>query len=557
MEPDTADRLATSMPWLDGAADALLAATEPILGEDAPRALKDALYGVWLGHPLHPAVIALPVGCWTASAIFDLMGEERAADLTLDLGLASAGLAALSGAAQWRDATNDEGPRRLGALHAMLNTAGTACYLGSSIARRNGNRTGGLALSTLGLAVTMASGWIGGELAYQMGVGVDRNAFQSPPDDWTDVLADADLPENTPVRVDAGDTPVMLFRDEHGIHAIGATCSHLGGPLDEGKIENDCVECPWHGSVFRLRDGAVVHGPATSPQPRFEAEIRDGRILVRPQQPRAMGMPSAADISAAIPDAIPEAARDAVRAAVPEAARDAVREGIPDAAQGIARAAADRVVSVLPGHGGEQRQDQGQGQDREREPDHDAAAHADAAFGIRAATPSDSSPSSPPAARGGTDGPSGAPTSGGSQSQPSGDSASRATADAATSDRPASGGSAAEAGADRSTAAPDGAAGSSRQSSNAAPAGAASAGAAMGVAGGNVPASPTATAPNADSVPGDGTKDCPPGYPIKGNADSGIYHKPHQGSYDRTIPEYCFASPEAAEAAGFRPVGGR
>ncbi len=567
MEPDTADRLAASMPWLDGAAETLIAATEPILGEDAPRGLKDALYGVWLGHPLHPAVVALPVGCWTASAIFDLLGEERAADLTLDLGLASAGLAAVSGAAQWRDATNDEGPRRLGALHAILNTAGTACYLGSSIARRNGNRTGGVALSTLGLAVTMASGWVGGELAYQMGVGVDRNAFQSPPDDWTDVLAEDDLPENTPVRVDVGDTPVMLYRDEHGIHAIGAVCSHLGGPLDEGKIENDCVECPWHGSVFRLRDGGVVHGPATSPQPRFETDVRDGRIYVRPQQPQAMEMPSAADLSAAIPEGIPEAvqgiaregipaarsavenipavAREAV-AGMPEAARDAV-EGLPGAAQGIVREAADRVVSVLPGQGGEQRQDQsqergsGQEQDRERSGGHgregqstgDALASGSAALGIRGTAQSASSGTS------------------GERAETGGDYAGAMTGDAVTSERPAG---ANRLGGSEST----GWAGSGaeRGEGDSASADAAAPGDDLVVAGTDVPAPPTASAPNAESVPGDGSRECPPGYPIKGNADSGIYHKPHQGSYDRTIPEYCFASPEAAEAAGFRPVGG-
>lgn len=521
MEPDTADRLATSMPWLDGAAGTLLAATEPILGEDAPRALKDALYGVWLGHPLHPAVVALPVGCWTASAVFDLMGEKRAADLTIDLGLASAGLAAVSGAAQWRDATNDEGPRRLGALHAILNTAGTACYLGSSIARRNGNRTGGIALSTLGLAVTMVSGWVGGELAYEMGVGVDRNAFQSPPDDWTDVLADGDLPENTPVRVDVGDTPVMLYRDEHGIHAIGAVCSHYGGPLDEGTIENDCVQCPWHGSVFRLRDGGVVHGPATSPQPRFEVDVRGGRIFVRPMVAGPMELPSASDISAAIPEAIPEAARGAIRG------------GVPEAAQSIVREAADRVVSVLPGQGGEQRREhvraQGDGTEQARERTGDASAPGSAALGIRSSARSGDEPSSQAAGRGATDAQSGSPTiSSRRPGQRANAGSGGMTADAVTGERPSGAGSRADAGSsDRSAAA----------SADAAP------GAELVVAGTDVPAPPTASAPNADSVPGDGSKECPPGYPIKGNADSGIYHKPNQGSYDRTIPEYCFARP--------------
>ena len=73
-------------------------------------------------------------------------------------------------------------------------------------------------------------------------------------------------------------------------------------------------------------------------------------------------------------------------------------------------------------------------------------------------------------------------------------------------------------------------------------------------------AEPTATAtaqaddPNlpANAVRGDGTNVCPEAYPIKGNASSMIYHVPGRSTYDRTIPEFCFATIEAAEAAGFR-----
>ncbi|MDX6230497.1 MAG: hypothetical protein QOI76_3887, partial [Frankiales bacterium] len=56
------------------------------------------------------------------------------------------------------------------------------------------------------------------------------------------------------------------------------------GPLASGRIHaeggEDCVTCPWHGSTFRLRDGAVVHGPATAPQPVFRTQVADGRLRV-------------------------------------------------------------------------------------------------------------------------------------------------------------------------------------------------------------------------------------------------------------------------------------
>ncbi len=65
------------------------------------------------------------------------------------------------------------------------------------------------------------------------------------------------------------------------IHAISDTCSHVGGPLHEGAIEDKVVVCPWHASRFDIRTGAVRGGPATVPQVRYDVRIQDGRIEVR------------------------------------------------------------------------------------------------------------------------------------------------------------------------------------------------------------------------------------------------------------------------------------
>jgi nitrite reductase/ring-hydroxylating ferredoxin subunit len=54
----------------------------------------------------------------------------------------------------------------------------------------------------------------------------------------------------------------------------------MSGPLSDGEIAGGCVTCPWHGSVFRLADGGVVHGPATAPQPAFATRVREGVVEV-------------------------------------------------------------------------------------------------------------------------------------------------------------------------------------------------------------------------------------------------------------------------------------
>ena len=280
-------KVSKEMPWLDGIAETMEHAFEPVLGEEAPRGPRDFLYGTWLGHSLHAALIPIPVGSWSAALLFDLMGEKRAADLTLGLGLLGAVGAAVTGAAQWQDTTNEEAPRRLGALHALLNVAATGLMAGSWVLRRQGQRKPGVALSALGLGVNTASAWLGGELAYELGIGVNHAAFEMPPAKWTDVAALNDLADGKPHRVEANGTPVLLLRQGDQIRAIGATCPHLGGPLDEGPIEGDTVTCPWHGSVFSLGDGALIHGPAMMPVAAYEVRVKGGRIAIRANAERA------------------------------------------------------------------------------------------------------------------------------------------------------------------------------------------------------------------------------------------------------------------------------
>lgn len=281
MRTKITDRLVAAMPWLDEVAGVLQKVGEPIAGQHAPRPLKDALVGTWIGHPLHPAVVDLPIGFWTSSLVLDVAGEERAADLTLTFGLATAAGAAVTGIAQWQDATNDDSPRRLGALHASLNGLATVLYGASLLQRRRGSRTVGVVLATAGYAVANASAWLGADLAYDLGIGVDHTAFEQAPSDWVSVLDESALEEGVPKRVRAKGYPVMLLKRDNKIEAIAATCPHLGGPLDKGKIDGDTVTCPWHGSVFCLADGSLVHGPATAPVTAFEARVADGKIAVR------------------------------------------------------------------------------------------------------------------------------------------------------------------------------------------------------------------------------------------------------------------------------------
>lgn len=275
-------RLSASAPWLDKPASILKQVSEPVLGPDAPDSLKDALYGTWLGHPLHPALTDVPVGAWTVSAALDLLGQERAADATLKLGVLGAVGAAVTGAAQWYDLQEMEEPRRLGALHAMMNTTALGFYLASWALRDRGHRGSGVATAFTGYAIASSSAWIGGHLSFRLGIGVSRDAFLEPADTWIDVGLLDDFPDGQLGRVDADGIPVVVYRDGEYVYAAAATCTHVGGPLDEGERDGTCVTCPWHGSTFDLRDGAVIHGPATAPVQVYETRNDSGAIQIRP-----------------------------------------------------------------------------------------------------------------------------------------------------------------------------------------------------------------------------------------------------------------------------------
>lgn len=248
-----------------------------------PTGVKNALSGSWLGHQLHPVLTDLPIGAWGAATALDLTaGEEGAAASRrlVGLGILASAPTALSGAADWADTQGAD--KRVGLVHALLNGTASALQAGSWFARRRGHRGAGVALSLMALGLTLGSAYLGGHLSFVRGTGVNRTAFQRDVRAWTDVAADADITEGSLTRVSAKGVPVLLTKRNGRLHAISAVCTHAGGPLDEGELDGEgCVTCPWHGSRFRLDDGAVERGPASVAQPRWDVRVDDGRVRVR------------------------------------------------------------------------------------------------------------------------------------------------------------------------------------------------------------------------------------------------------------------------------------
>lgn len=254
-------------------------------GEDA-RDLADILHGTWLGHPLHPVLTDLVIGAWSLGALFDLAAAigrsentEKSADALTAIGAVAAVPTALAGLTDYSTVPNPAAD--VGLVHAIVNDVALTFYLISLNQRRKGERNKGVLYSTAGLALLTTGAYLGGHLVYSEKVGVDHSQPVSEPENWTAVMNEQDLIHHQPTRVEVEGNPVVLYRHDGIVHAIGGICPHAGAPLENGTVEGTYLRCPWHDSVYDLTDGCVVHGPSTYPVANYDARIRDGRVEVR------------------------------------------------------------------------------------------------------------------------------------------------------------------------------------------------------------------------------------------------------------------------------------
>jgi nitrite reductase/ring-hydroxylating ferredoxin subunit/uncharacterized membrane protein len=272
-------------------------ALDPVIGglsDSVVRALPagsrtDALHGVPFGQPAHPALVRLPLGCWTSAVLLDLFrGTERAAAVLVAAGVAGTAPAAATGLADWSALHRDQ--QRVGLVHAACQAGAATLFLGSLAARAGGRPGYGRALSATGLALATLGTYLGGHLALRLGAGTSHAEQVSHLSrlGWHDLCGLAELPERRPVRRQLGYLSLLVYRQGSEVSVLSDRCSHLGGPLHQGRIVVErgaaCVACPWHGSTFVIADGTVVHGPATARQPSFETRITsDGRVELRPR----------------------------------------------------------------------------------------------------------------------------------------------------------------------------------------------------------------------------------------------------------------------------------
>jgi nitrite reductase/ring-hydroxylating ferredoxin subunit len=252
------------------------------------KLLQDFLNGSWLGHSLHPVLTDVVVGGATVAVLFEVLGWFGVGGLHTALlwSLALTWLAGVSaivtGLTDYKDtATGDE--RNVAGLHGLINIVATLGFIGAFVVYLGPEGVLGPALLIGGYLVLSVGAFIGGHVVFKYGYMVNRNAFArgKRAADFTPVLPAAELPDGAPTKASLGATTLVLVRRGDLLYALKETCSHAGGPLSEGTLAGDTIVCPWHASAFRLSDGAVRHGPASTRQVAYRARVNGDQVEVQ------------------------------------------------------------------------------------------------------------------------------------------------------------------------------------------------------------------------------------------------------------------------------------
>lgn len=249
-------------------------------------------------HPIHPMLVAFPVGLWVASLVFDVIAVNTSNNLMWAAGFycvvggcVGAVLAAVAGVIDLLSVVPPRSSaRKRGYMHGGLNTVALVLFL--SVAYRRGGPwempdATALWLSLLGVVLIGVSGWMGGTLVYRNQIGVDRRYANAGKlkertlDSWDrPVCNQAELSEGQLMLANIDNERVAVGRCSDGMFAFEDHCTHRGGPLADGALVGCTVQCPWHGSQFDVRNGRVVSGPAEKKIKIYDVQIRAGEVYV-------------------------------------------------------------------------------------------------------------------------------------------------------------------------------------------------------------------------------------------------------------------------------------
>lgn len=249
-------------------------------------------------HPIHPILVSFPIAFFVGTLLFDLVGVYNndpdfytTARHMQIAGIAGAVLAAIPGIIDYiYTVPPDSSAKKRGRYHALTNSIMLALFITAYVYKKNENASEAifLLIEGIGIILLFAAGWMGGTLVYRNQIGVDpRYAHAGKwnemhiPDQATLIVAKTDeLQVNQMKLLHVRNKRIVLAKTEKGYVAFDDRCTHKGGSLAGGSMICGTVQCPWHGTQFDVRTGAIKAGPGKDPIICFQVKEENGNIIL-------------------------------------------------------------------------------------------------------------------------------------------------------------------------------------------------------------------------------------------------------------------------------------
>lgn len=250
-------------------------------------------------HPMHPMLVAFPIAFFTGALLFDVLAVFRESDAFWQTGLyleaagiVAAILAAIPGAIDYFGTVPPRSSAKKRATsHALLNISMLVLFVIALILREDRSFMPFviIGLELAGFILMGFAGWMGGTLVYRNQIGVDPRYAHAGK--WKEVYLDGkegplivaeenELKINQMKLVHLHGRRLVIGRTEEGYVAFADHCTHRGGSLAGGAMICGTVQCPWHGSQFDVKTGAVTAGPAKTAIAVYPLTTSNGKIYL-------------------------------------------------------------------------------------------------------------------------------------------------------------------------------------------------------------------------------------------------------------------------------------
>lgn len=251
------------------------------------------------GHPIHPILIAFPIAFFIGTLVFDILGKLCNSPGLWQTGyyMEIAGIigglaAAVPGIIDYFFTVPPESSAKKRATkHGLINVTNVVIFFVAWLIRHNDTASATLiiGLEVLGVILLSIAGWMGGTLVYNNQLGV--NPSYANGGKWNEeyikaskskiqVATSNELKINQMKLIHVNNKRIVIARTEDSCVAFDDHCTHKGGSLAGGSMICGTVQCPWHGSQFDVKTGAVKSGPAKEKIKTYQINESSNKIYL-------------------------------------------------------------------------------------------------------------------------------------------------------------------------------------------------------------------------------------------------------------------------------------